>query len=193
MYGYVCQIWRAGALTPYLSPEWYLGGPHAGVIQSAVHPPDNWSPKHTPLTPLCFFLVDSRPSPALLWFTLMFNPILTVSSFSPRSRSASHEYPKVCLLDRIIPLFKATGDNSSATKNTLNGSSALSLCFFRFPLLSLSLPSVFVPLGFYQTHWSTRSGSSSAALHRLLDTRTHTTQWCFKYLTLVCINLLIIM
>ena len=131
------------------------------------------APQHSPLIPLCF-CTGWFTSPVLLTFTLMFNPILTVSSFSPPSRSASHEYPKVCLLDRIIPLFKATGDNSSATENTLNGSSALSLCFFRFPLLSLSLPSVFVPLGFYQTHWSTRSGSSSAAPLRLLDTQTHT-------------------
>lgn len=149
---YVCQIGGAGAHTAHHSPEWPLGGPHPGVIQSAVHPPDNWSPL-APCTPLCDLcvsaLVDSCPSPALLGFTLMFNPILTVSSFSPRSRSASHEYPKVCLLDRIIPLFKATGDDSSATENTLNGSSALSLCFSLFPLLSLSLPSVFVPLGFY--------------------------------------------
>ncbi len=141
--------WRAGAHTaPYHSLEWHIGGPH----QSAVHPSDNWSPlaPSTPLWDLCVSaLVDSCSSPALLRFTLMFNPILTVSSFSPRSRSASHEYPKVCLLDRIIPLFKATGDDSSATKNTLNGSSALSHCFSGFPLLSLSLPSVFVPLGFY--------------------------------------------
>lgn len=141
----------AGAHTmPYHSHERHLGGPHPGVIQSVVHPSDNWSPlaPSTPLWDLCVSaLVDSRPSPALLRLTLMFNPILTVSSFSPPSRSASHEYPKVCLLDRIIPLFKATGDDSSATKNTLNGSSALSLCFSRFPLLSL--PPAFVPLCFY--------------------------------------------
>lgn len=122
-----------------------LNGLQEALIQSDVHPPDNWSPlaPSTPLWDLCVSaLVDSCPGPALLRFTLMFNPILTVSSFSPRSRSASHEYPKVCLLDRIIPLFKATGDNSSATKNTLNGSSSLSLCFSRFPLLSNSLLSL---------------------------------------------------
>lgn len=88
-------------------------------------------------------LVDSSPA-----LTLMFNPILTVSFFGSKNRSASHEYPKVCLLDRIIPPFKATMDDSLATKNTLNGSSAFFLCFFHFPLLSLSLPSVFVPMGF---------------------------------------------
>lgn len=142
------KLGAGAATTPYHSPEWHLEAPHPEVIKSAVHASGNWSPL-TPSTPfwdLCVFaLVDSCPSPTLLRFTLMFNPILTVSFFSPRNRSASHEYPKVCLLDRIIPLFKATGDDSSATKNTLNGSSALLLCFFAFlyslshSLLSLSL------------------------------------------------------
>lgn len=69
---------------------------------------------------------------------LMFNPILTVSSFTLQSCLASHEYPKVRLLDRIIPPFKANEGDSSATKNALNGSFALLLCFSHFPLLSLS-------------------------------------------------------
>lgn len=112
--------WGVGAhTTAYHSPEKPLEGPHPGVIQSAVHPSGNWSQlaPSTPLGDLCVSaLADSCLSPALLTFTLMFNPILTVSSFSQWSRSASHEYPKVRLLDRIIPLFKATGDDSSATK-----------------------------------------------------------------------------
>lgn len=78
----------AGAhTTAYHSPEWHLEAPHPEVIQSAVHAPGNWSPltPSTPLWDLCVFaLVDSCPSPTLLRFTLMFNPILTVSFFSPR-------------------------------------------------------------------------------------------------------------
>lgn len=116
-----------------------------------VHPVDHQSPLalHAPLCDLCVSaLVDSCPGPALLRSTLMSNPILTVSSFSPRSRSASHEYPKVCLLDRIILPFKATGDNSSATKKHTQW-------IFFAPALFLwlsfapSLPSVFVHLGFH--------------------------------------------
>lgn len=136
---------EAGAHTaPYRSPEKHLGGPHPGVIQSAVHPSDNWSPlaPSTPLGDLCVSaLVDSCPSPALLTFTLMFNPILTVSSFSPRSRSTSHEYPKVCLLDRIIPLFKATGDDSPQETHSMDLllTRFVSLAFlYSHSLLSLS-------------------------------------------------------
>lgn len=148
----------AGAhTTVYHSPEWHLEAPHPQVIQSAVHAPGNWSPltRRTPLWDLCVFaLVDSCPSPTLLRFSLMFNPILTVSFFSPRNRSASHEYPKVCLLDRIIPLFKATGDDSSATKKHTQWIFC-SLALFLSGLHSLSLPHslllppVFVPLGLY--------------------------------------------
>lgn len=128
-----------------------LNGLQEVLIQSTVHPPDNWSPlaPSTPLWDLCVSAaVDSCPGPALLGFTLMFNPILTVSSFSPRSRSASHEYPKVCLLDRIIPLFKATGDNNSTTKKHTQWI-FFSLALFLSLSFALSLPSVFVPLGFH--------------------------------------------
>lgn len=112
-----------------------------------VHPEDHQSPLAlgAPLCDLCVSaLVNSCPGPALLRSTLMSNPILTVSSFSPRSRSASHEYPKVCLLDRIIPSpFQSHwGTILQPQKNTLNGSSSLSLCFFGFPLLPHSLLSL---------------------------------------------------
>lgn len=86
-----------------------------------VHPVDHQSPLalSAPLCDLCVSaLVDSCPGPALLRSTLMSNPILAVSSFSPRSRSASHEYPKVCLLDRIILPFKATGGQFFSHKKT---------------------------------------------------------------------------
>lgn len=129
-----------------------LGVPHLGIIQSAIQPPDNWSPLDpiTPLWDLCVSaMANSYPSPALLRFTLMFNPILAMSSFSPRSCSASHEYPKVCLLDRIIPPFKATEDNSSATKKHTQWIFCSLALFLSFSSLILSLPSVFVPLGFY--------------------------------------------
>lgn len=134
--------WGTGAhATPLHSSEWPSGGPHPRVIQSAVHAPGNQPPMapSTPLGDLCGSpLVDSCSSPALLRLTLMFNPILAVSSFSPQSCSAGHEYPKVCLLDRIIPLFKATGNDSSAAKNTLNES--LLSCFVSLSFLySLSL------------------------------------------------------
>lgn len=128
-----------------------LSGHQEAFIQSPVHPADHQSPLAlgAPLCDLCVSaLVDSCPGPALLRSTLMSNPILTVSSFSPRSRSASHEYPKVCLLDRIIPPFKAAGDNSSATKKHTQW-------IFFAPALFLwlsfapSLPSVFVHLGFH--------------------------------------------
>lgn len=122
----------------YITP---LNGHQEAFIQRPVHPVDRLSPPAlgAPLCDLCVSaLVDSCPGPAPLRSTLMSNPILTVSSFSPRSRSASHEYPKVCLLDRIIPpapLSKPLGTILQPQKNTLNGSSSLPLCFSASPLL----------------------------------------------------------
>lgn len=98
-----------------------LNGHQEAFIQSPVHPADHQSPLAlgAPLCDLCVSaLVDSCPGPALLRSTLMSNPILTVSSFSPRSRSASHEYPKVCLLDRIIPPFQSRWGQFFSHKKT---------------------------------------------------------------------------
>lgn len=164
----------AGVLPP--STHWIVSEaltPDSFKPLSTLHRPGlhrSPVPPSTALWYLCVSaLVDLCPSPVLLRSTLMFNPILTVSSFSPRSRSASHEYPKVCLLDRIILLFKASGDNSSTTKTH-----SMDLLLSRFVSSAFFYsPSLFVPLGCYQTHWSTRSSSSSAALHRLLGTHKH--------------------
>lgn len=145
MYTFRCRV--AGAhVTLYHSPGVDISGPSFKVC---VHPADHQSPLAltAPLCDLCVSaLVDPCPGPALLRSTLMSNPILTVSSFSPRSRSASHEYPKVRLLDRITPPPTPTppfqsywGQFLGHKKNTLNGSSSLPLCFFGFPLLPHSL------------------------------------------------------
>lgn len=136
--------------TPCHSPEWHLGGPHLWVIVSPVHTPDNSSPlapSHPSETHVFSAVADSRPSPVLFASTLMFNPILTVSSFSPPSRSAGHEYPKVHLLDRIIPSFKATGDDSLVTKKHPQWIFCSLALFLSFSFFCLFLPSVFVPLG----------------------------------------------
>lgn len=93
-------------------PELLLAGP-PGVIQSSAKPTRHLAPV---ALSSALWLANSCSCPAILRFTLIFNLILTVSSFSLQICWASHEYPKVCLFDRIIPLSKPTGDNYSVTK-----------------------------------------------------------------------------
>lgn len=129
-----------------------------------------------PLWDLCGSAVDdSCPNPALLTVTLMFNPILTVSSFSSPSRSVGHEYPKVCLLDRIIPPFQSHGGQFFNHKKTHSMDlllSCLDSFIFLFFLTPFSLL-FFVSLGLYKMQRSTQSKSSSAALPWLSVKHAH--------------------
>lgn len=139
----VFQIrWQVYTNSPYRSPEWPSGGPHS---------------KHCPPTrQLVPTGPPAHPSETSVFLHWLIHVLVLLSSDSlwclipswlcpPSVRRAARPVMNIqrsAYLTGLSLFSKPLGTIIQPQKNTLNGSSSLSLCFSHFPLLSHSLLSL---------------------------------------------------